>query len=112
LIARGAAPAALIAALVGAVALAGCGGGGRSTSIPANAPPGERVFADNCATCHTLSAAHATGTVGPSLDHKSLTAASVEERVRHGAAGMPAFSDQLSGTEIMQVSQYVSNASH
>ncbi len=109
--ARGAALAALIAALVGAFALDGCGGGGGSASVQANAPPGERVFADNCATCHTLSAAHATGTVGPSLDHKSFTAASVEEKVRHGAAGMPAFSDQLSGTEITQVSQYVANAS-
>ncbi len=106
---RGAALAA--AAAVGALALAGCGGGGGST-VPANAPPGQKVFADNCATCHTLAAANASGTVGPDLDHKNLAAATVADKVRHGAGGMPAFSDQLSDTQIQQVSQFVSKSSH
>jgi cytochrome c6 len=106
--ARGVALATLVGALV--LALASCGGGA-SSSVPANAPPGQRLFADNCATCHTLSAAHATGTVGPNLDHKGFSTAAVEDKVRHGATGMPAFSDQLSATEITQVSQYVANAS-
>jgi mono/diheme cytochrome c family protein len=97
-------------AVLGALALAGCGGGG-SSSVPANAPPGQKLFADNCATCHTLSAAHATGTVGPNLDHRGVSTAAVESKVRHGAGGMPGFSGQLSDTEIAQVSQYVAGAS-
>lgn len=109
MIGRGAAAAAA----VGALALAGCGGGGGGGStVPANAPPGEKVFADNCATCHTLAAANASGTVGPDLDHKNLSAATVADRVRHGAGGMPAFSDQLSGTQIQQVAQFVAQSSH
>ncbi len=107
MIARG----ATLAALFGVLAVAGCGGGGGSSSVPRNAPPGERVFADNCATCHTLSAAHAMGTVGPNLDHRRLSTAAVQSSVRGGAAGMPSFSDQLSATEITQVSRYVASAS-
>ncbi len=97
--------------MLGAFALSGCGGGGGSSSVPSNAPPGEKVFADQCATCHTLAAAHATGTVGPSLDHRGFSAASVESKVKGGAAGMPAFSDQLSDTQIQQVSQFVAQSS-
>ena len=97
-------------ALFGALALAACGGGG-SSSVPANAPPGEKLFADNCASCHTLSAAHATGTVGPNLDHLGLSTGAVESKVRNGVGGMPGFSGQLSDTEIAQVSQYVAGAS-
>jgi mono/diheme cytochrome c family protein len=100
----------VFAIVLAAFALAGCGGGG-SSSVPANAPPGERVFADSCATCHTLSAAHATGTAGPNLDHRGFSSAAVESRVRNGSGGMPAFSGQLSATEITQVSQYVASAS-
>ena len=84
---------------------------------PKPAPPGgstdgKAIFASaGCIGCHTLKAADATGTVGPNLDHKGFSTAAVEETVRHGATGMPGFSDQLSATEITQVSQYVANAS-
>jgi mono/diheme cytochrome c family protein len=100
-----------LAAVLSGLAIAGCGGGGGSSSVPANAPAGERVFADNCATCHTLAAAHATGTVGPGLDHRRYDAATVESKVKGGAAGMPAFGDQLSDTQIKQVSQFVAQSS-
>ena len=47
--------------LPGAPSAGGGGSGGGST--------GEAVFKSNgCASCHTLTAAHATGTVGPDLD--------------------------------------------
>ena len=92
-----------------ALALSGCGGGG--SSPPANAPPGLRVFDEqNCGSCHTLAAAKATGTVGPNLDGKSLTPATVEHYVRDGGSGMPSFSG-LSDTQIQQVSDFVANAS-
>jgi mono/diheme cytochrome c family protein len=100
-----------LAAVLGAFAITGCGGGGSSSSVPSNAPPGEKVFADNCATCHTLAAAHATGTVGTNLDHRRLDLATVESKVKAGATGMPAFGDQLSDTQIKQVSQFVATSS-
>ncbi len=100
-----------LVAVLATLAITGCGGSGGSSSVPTNAPPGERLFADNCSTCHTLAAAHATGTVGPNLDHRGFDAAAVESKVRGGAAGMPAFSDQLSDTQITQVSQFVARSS-
>ena len=101
---------AWLCVLAGAgLALSACGGGG--SSPPANAPPGLRVFDDqSCGSCHTLAAAKATGTVGPNLDGKSLTPASVEHYVRNGGGGMPSFSG-LSDTQIQQVSDFVANAS-
>ena len=55
-----------------------------SSSSSSSASGGSSVFsANNCASCHTLAAAHATGTVGPDLDklvayarqaHQPLTA--------------------------------------
>ena len=100
-----------LAAVLGAFVITGCGGGGGSSSVPSNAPPGEKVFAEDCATCHTLAAAHATGTVGPNLDHRQLDVATVESKVKGGATGMPAFSDQLSDTQSKQVSQFVAQSS-
>ncbi len=42
---------------------------------PAALAQGKAVFANNgCAACHTLSAAGATGTVGPNLDHLAADA--------------------------------------
>ena len=40
-----------------------------SSAVAPNAPPGAKVFASNgCGGCHTLKAAHSTGTTGPNLD--------------------------------------------
>jgi cytochrome c551 len=112
----------VFAAGLAAAAIAGCGGSGGgggggggsggSTSGPANAPPGQKVFADaNCGSCHTLAAAHTSGTAGKKLDHAALDVATVERWVRSGGSGMPAFQDQLSATQIQQVAQFVANAS-
>jgi outer membrane protein assembly factor BamB len=68
---------------------------------------GETVFASSCGSCHTLAAAGATGSVGPNLDDLMPDAATVEEKVRNGGGGMPAFSGSLSDAEIAAVSQYV-----
>jgi mono/diheme cytochrome c family protein len=100
----------VIAALAVAAggALAGCGGGGGgSTSVPANAPTGEKVFADSCGSCHKLKAAGSTGTVGPDLDKGKFSEPEVELIVREGGGGMPAFKDQLSEEQIKAVSSYV-----
>jgi cbb3-type cytochrome c oxidase subunit III len=49
---------------------AGCGTGGvASAGQRADTQNGQQLFTQNCAACHTLSAAGATGTIGPNLDN-------------------------------------------
>jgi cytochrome c6 len=102
--------AARVLALAGAaLTLGGCGVG---SSVPKNASPGLRAFDDaGCGICHTLAAAHATGTAGPNLDGRSLDRATVERFVRNGKSGMPSFKDQLSDTQIQQVAEFVAQSS-
>jgi mono/diheme cytochrome c family protein len=77
------------------------GGGG-------DAANGESIFAaQGCGTCHTLSAAGASGTVGPNLDDAKPDEALVIDRVTNGAGVMPSFSDKLSEQEIADVAAYV-----
>jgi mono/diheme cytochrome c family protein len=68
---------------------------------------GLEVFVANCGSCHTLSDAGTSGTIGPNLDGVGLSAADVETQVREGGGAMPAFEGQLSDDEIAQVSAYV-----
>jgi mono/diheme cytochrome c family protein len=97
-----------LAVLLALGALAGCGGG---SSAPKNASPGLKAFdSANCGSCHTLAAAHSSGTAGPKLDGAKLTAARVADVVRHGATGMPSFADQLSSSQIQQVADFVARA--
>jgi cytochrome c oxidase subunit II len=60
-------------------AQAGGGGGGGAAAKP----DGAQVFADNgCASCHTLAAANATGTVGPNLGKiPNATAAFIRQSI-------------------------------
>jgi cbb3-type cytochrome c oxidase subunit III len=46
---------------------AGCGTGGIASG-QADTNNGQKLFSQSCAACHTLAAANAHGTVGPSLD--------------------------------------------
>jgi mono/diheme cytochrome c family protein len=73
---------------------------------------GAQVFVSaGCGSCHALSAAGATGTVGPSLDETLLTTEQIEEVVAAGrGTGMPAFSDRLEPAEIAAVAGYVSES--
>ena len=53
-----------------ALLAAGCGVGGvASAGQQADTQNGQTLFTSSCATCHTLSAAQATGTIGPNLDN-------------------------------------------
>ena len=81
---------------------------------PAGAAPaaastadGKAVFTDTCGSCHTLSAAGTSGTVGPKLDGVSLDAGAIEGIVRGGRGGMPAFGDKLSDDEVTAVAEFV-----
>jgi cbb3-type cytochrome c oxidase subunit III len=55
-----------------AVALlaAGCGTGGvASAGQPPDTQSGQQLFTQSCGSCHTLSAAGTSGTIGPNLDN-------------------------------------------
>ena len=51
----------------GTLLAAGCGTGGVASGS-ADTQAGQKLFSQNCASCHTLAAANAHWTVGPSLD--------------------------------------------
>ena len=129
--------ALILAALVLAFPIAGCGGGedddtaaenvetsdtgteaeGTTTEEgeeetgegdPAN---GKTIFAaQGCGTCHTLSDAGSSGSVGPNLDDSKPDVDLVVDRVTNGSGAMPAFGDKLSEQEINDVAAYVSSA--
>ena len=74
---------------------------------------GAAVFSSaGCAGCHTLKAAGATGTVGPSLDDARPAQDYVVQRVTNGINVMPAFGAQLTATQINNVAAYVYNSTH
>jgi mono/diheme cytochrome c family protein len=70
---------------------------------------GREVFVAECGSCHTLSDAGTSGTIGPSLDGVGLSEAEIVEQVPNGGGGMPAFEGQLSDEEIAQVAAYVAD---
>jgi mono/diheme cytochrome c family protein len=69
---------------------------------------GAKVFGSaGCASCHTLAAAHATGTVGPNLDQLKPNYRAVTAQVTNGGAAMPSFKKTLSTQQIADVAAYV-----
>ena len=125
-------PGLIAAALLGAVALAGCGSQGVASPTPqtmvgtgntlptktfpivpafhlkGDAKKGSSVFASaNCGSCHTLSAAHSTGTIGPDLDALKPNYQAVTAQVTNGGGTMPPFKATLSKQQIADVAAYV-----
>jgi mono/diheme cytochrome c family protein len=68
------------------------------------------VASPACGSCHTLSDAGTTGSVGPNLDGASPSYDKVVERVTEGSGVMPSFSGSLSEQQIQDVAAYVSSA--
>lgn len=64
----------------------------------------------SCATCHTLEAAAAKGTVGPSLDELKPDAARVETALREGLNAMPSYADTLDDTQIRALARFIDTA--
>ena len=85
------------------------GGGGGGGGGKAAAPDGKQIFTANCATCHTLKAAGATGTVGPNLDAAKPSESLAETQVTNGGGVMPAFKGTLTSAEIKAVAKFVSS---
>jgi cytochrome c6 len=122
---------ALIAAsLLGAFAVAGCGGQGvvaptgsvvgKTVSTPTTTFPvvpafhakgdaakGKSIFLTNCGSCHTLADAKTTGTIGPNLDTLKPDYQAATAQVTNGGAVMPAFKSNLSTQQIADVAAYV-----
>ena len=89
-----------------------------TTTVPAGDPApgvdgdieaGKEVFeASGCGSCHTLSDAGASGSIGPNLDEAKPNHDLVVERVTKGQGVMPAFPD-LSEQQVEDVAAYVSS---
>jgi mono/diheme cytochrome c family protein len=74
---------------------------------------GKSIFASaGCASCHTLAAANATGTVGPNLDQAHPDYRLATARVTNGKGVMPSFKGQLSDQEIADVATFVVKSTH
>lgn len=111
-----------IALTVGAVAigLAACGGSSNSSggssgdsqgSLVTKATTGRAIFrAADCAQCHTLEAAGATGDVGPNLDSLKPPAAKVRSQVEHGGGVMPSYEGKLTAAQINAVANFVASS--
>jgi cytochrome c5 len=85
----------------------GGGGGGGGASASAE---GKQIVTQSCGTCHTLSDAGISGTVGPNLDELKPDKARVENALKNGGAGsgaMPA--NIVTGQEAKAVAEYVSS---
>jgi mono/diheme cytochrome c family protein len=92
---------------------AGYGGssglGSSGSSVGGSARSGAAVFASaGCASCHTLKAASATGSIGPDLDQLRPSASTVSAIVQSGGGVMPSFAGKLSSAQIAALAAYVS----
>jgi mono/diheme cytochrome c family protein/uncharacterized cupredoxin-like copper-binding protein len=92
----------------------GAGAGGAVGNNVGDPVAGASLFQQaGCASCHTLKAAGATGTVGPNLDQVAPDEQTVITNVTFGnAMGMPAFSPQFSSTQIQNIAAYVYKSTH
>jgi mono/diheme cytochrome c family protein len=94
--------AADIGAYVGRVA-----GTGVTTEKPTD---GKSIFTSTCGSCHTLSDAGTSGTVGPNLDDAKPPKDLVVDRVTNGKGQMPSFKGTLDEQQIQAVADYVSSS--
>ena len=69
---------------------------------------GKGIFTKaGCVGCHTLDAAHSTGTVGPNLDQAQPDYRLATARVTLGKGAMPSFKGRLSDKQIADVASFV-----
>ena len=95
-----------VAAYVASVA----GQGGAAAAPPKVGNDGKAIFQANCASCHTLKAANASGQVGPNLDQLKPSEPIVMHQVEVGGGVMPAFKGKLTDAQIAAVAKFVSSS--
>ena len=95
-----------VAAYVASVA----GQGGAAAAPPKVGNDGKAIFQANCASCHTLKAANASGQVGPNLDQLKPSEPIVMHQVEVGGGVMPAFKGKLTDVQIAAVAKFVSSS--
>jgi cytochrome c6 len=123
-------PAVIVTALLGGLVLAGCGAEGVVSPTPntvigtvttptvtfpvvpafhlhGDSTKGKSIFVSSCGSCHTLAAAHTTGTVGPNLDALKPDYQAATAQVTNGGAAMPSFKSSLSTQQIADVAAFV-----
>jgi cbb3-type cytochrome c oxidase subunit III len=94
--------AAYVASVAGTKASLAAASGGTTKSTN-----GKTIFSASCASCHTLAAAGASGTVGPNLDQLKPPLPTVKRQVVNGGKIMPAFQGRLTDAQIAAVAKYV-----
>ena len=95
---------------VSAYVAAVSGQGGSATPPSALGTDGKTIFTAECASCHTLAAAQATGTIGPNIDQLKPTEARVKHQVEVGGSVMPAFKGKLTAAQIAAVAKFVASS--
>jgi glucose dehydrogenase/mono/diheme cytochrome c family protein len=104
------APAQIVALRIGAQGATQSTTSSSSTTTTASgSTSGKAIFSSNCASCHTLASAGASGTVGPNLDQLQPSFSTVKTQVINGGGVMPSFKDTLSPAQIDTVSHYVAD---
>ncbi|MGZ8716029.1 MAG: c-type cytochrome [Gaiellaceae bacterium] len=84
---------------------------GTNAKPPAQAgTDGKSIFSTNCASCHTLKAAGAAGTIGPNLDQLKPSLSKVQHQVEAGGSVMPAFKGKLTQAQIDAVAKFVTDS--
>lgn len=78
---------------------------------PVATGPGRELFVANCGSCHVLSEAETTGSVGPNLDDLQPDAALTASAIEAGGSGSGAMPPGLvSGQDAQDVADYVAAA--
>jgi alcohol dehydrogenase (cytochrome c) len=80
-----------------------------TTTKTADLTNGETVFQANCSGCHGLSGGGGNG--GPNLEPQNDVQHNIKQ-VTNGGGGMPAFGDQLSDQDILDVASWVAKNAH
>jgi len=81
-----------------------------AAATPPAGNDGKSIFSANCASCHTLKAAGASGTIGPNLDDLKPPEPIVKHQVEVGGGVMPAFKGTLTPEQIAAVAKYVATS--
>jgi cbb3-type cytochrome c oxidase subunit III len=95
---------------VSAYVAAVSGQGGSATPPAQLGTDGKTIFQSECASCHTLAAAQATGTIGPNLDQLKPSEAIAKHQVEVGGGVMPAFKGKLTDAQITAVAKFVASS--